>query len=77
MLRYVKKSNIIIFSESFYSYINTWNVVRTLEKVPNHSTPLLVILNFFSCSPNIPHIYKRVQRHGLTRVTVELLDNIN
>ena len=38
---------------SLFSDINTWDVGKTLEKV-----------DFFSCSPNIPRVYIREQRHG-------------
>ena len=42
----------------FSDNINTWDVGKTL-------TYWLVILNFFSCSPNIPRVYMiREQRHG-------------
>ena len=40
---------------SLFSDINTCNVGKTREKVVN---------NFFSCSPNIPRVYIREQRHG-------------
>ena len=39
---------------SLFSDINTWDVGKTLEKVKN----------FYSCSPNIPRVHIREQRHG-------------
>ena len=46
---------------SLFSDVNTWDVGKTLEKVENHEP-----INFFSCSPNIPRVYIREQRHGKT-----------
>ena len=53
------KSNKTRFTMSLFFDINTWDVGKTLEKVENHSP-----INFFSCSPNIPRVYIREQRHG-------------
>ena len=52
---------------SLYSYMNTWDVVKTREKVQNHS-PLAHDLNFFSCSPNIPRVYILEYKDMETRV---------